>query len=226
MSNNKYKSDLVNEILIRDGDEGIRTRLKGKYQDMLNDLGSQIRPDIPITHVHPDTLSNSYYDPGTPLPKWLGGADEHIKSGIPSRAVVAHELGHANSIGKSTIRKIRRGALLGLAALSTGTYPALRAYTKLSKEQALGVSAAATLGLMGLHQWDVIDEEARASRNALKYLRDYNTTVSPNNRVDLDKAKDALDYARGTYKSWVIPSSALALLPTGLAYAYDKYKNK
>jgi hypothetical protein len=223
MIRDKYKHPMVNTMLSMDGDAELRTRLRNKYIKLMDDMGKQIRPDLKIEHVDPDELGNSYYHTADLRPSWLGGKPEHIKSGVPSRTVLAHEIGHANSIGKSVFKKIRRPLLAGLTTASAvASYPLFRAYTKLSKEQALGASLAVTGGLSALSWWDIINEESEASKNALDYLEEYNKHSRPSYAADLDKSKKTLEYALGTYKRTAPLAVALTMAAPTTAYAMDK----
>lgn len=207
-----------------DGDAAIRARMGTSWyeQEAWDALRQASKnQDTSIAKLPEFMPANSFAIP--PNKQFTGG---HVLSGVPSRAVLAHELGHITRFKDP--RNVRRfKALKYGATLAPLTY---FAGTKLglSDEQALAGSTAITAGVGALNMRNVLKEEFYASRNALKTLRAYNKTLKDAaDRVNIRSAKNTLKYALGTYKKGAIPVVALASLgPAAMYGAHKLYKSK
>lgn len=193
-----------------DGDRELRRALghegyRDLYDDLLttaNDLfpqtkGVQLR-DIPRGMGR----ANAYYDPtkGT------------VNAGLPSRAAIAHELGHAANIPHKSLKGMAKSLYLtGLTPmLVASSIYGLAKRLGLSDEQAYAASTIPTFGAVGMFAKGRIREEFNASRNALRILHKYNKTLDPMNNRARDNYYTALDKLENMKKSLVTPEVAKA----------------
>lgn len=157
-----------------------------------------------------------------PSGKYPGG---RVLSGIPSRTVLAHELGHISRFKDPSV--LRRAKALGIGSLLTPATYLLGTRLGLSDEQSLAGSSALSAGVMALNYRNRLREEFAASRNALRTLRAYNKTLTnAKHKVNIRAAKNTLKYALGTYKKAAIPTIlAGALTPATLYGIHKLYKS-
>lgn len=190
-----------------DGDRKLRRELghegyRGLYDDLLttaNDIfpqtkGVQLR-DIPRGKGR----ANAYYDP-------IKGT---VNAGLPSRAAMAHELGHAASIPPKSLRGTAKTLYLsGLSPLLTASVSyGLAKRLGLSDDQAYAASVVPTFGAVGMFAKGRIKEEFDASRNALRILHKYNKTLDPMNNKARDNYYQALAKLENMKKSMITPTA-------------------
>lgn len=197
---NKDVRSYLGTVLRSDGDRKLRRSLGDvAYGELSLDLAEAASDVFPQTKgVRISRIprgggrSNSYYN-NLPSLRTTDG----VLSGIPSRAVVAHELGHAADLPFTLKGKARAILATPIAPIATGVL-GFKVAKKLglSDEEAAVASLVPTAGMSALSTKSRLSAEFRASRNALKILRAYNKTVGQPSKRQL-AIQDRIKYLQG-----------------------------
>lgn len=212
---------LRDRLMRMDGDDLIRLNNPNYDKDAWDALSKITKNQD--TKFSRTAIPNSFA--AAPTRKNPGGS---VFSGVPSRTVLAHELGHISRFKDPVV--LRRVKALGMAKFLAPASYLLGTKLGLSDEQSLAGATALSAGANILNYRNTLREEFAASRNALKTLRAYNKTLTDaRHKVNMRAAKNTLKYALGTYKKAAVPAVLLgSLIPTGLygIHKLQKVKKK
>lgn len=203
----KYVKGFIRKLFRADGDLELRKALghegyRGTYDDVV----------AAANEIFPQTIGVKLKDISRGKGRFNSGwnaFDGTIYSGLPGRATIAHELGHAASIPKNSLRGFAKNLhVLGATPLATaGASYALSKQLGLNDEQAALVSVLPTYGMKRWSTASRLKEEFDASRNALRILHRYNKNLDPVNNRARDAYYSALDALETAKKAAISPTN-------------------